>query len=276
MTRIDLTGKRPLIMGILNVTPDSFSDGGEHLLIDDAVSHAMAMVSEGADIIDVGGESSRPGAMPVSSECELSRVIPVIEGIRKRSDIPISIDTMKSSVALTALEAGADMINDISAGRTDTDMLGLAAGKGSPICLMHMRGTPGTMQDDTSYADLIGEICDFLSSAVERARAVGIGDRNILLDPGIGFGKTAEGNVEIIKNLYRFAVLGFPILIGPSRKSFIGKLLGLNVKDRLEATLATIPACIDGGAKVIRLHDVGPARRFIDMYTLLSKGPTPV
>lgn len=255
-------------MGIVNVTPDSFSDGGMFLNPDDAIGHALRLGEDGADIIDVGGESSRPGSEPVGEEDELSRVIPVIRGIRQRCGIPISVDTTKSSVAARAIEAGADMINDISAGRFDAGMLPLAASGGRPICLMHMRGTPKTMQDSPHYDDVIAEIRDFLSESIGRAVSSGIDRRRIIIDPGIGFGKTAGDNLAILRNLDKFADLECPILIGASRKSFIGNILGLDVKERLEATLATIPASVEGGASIIRVHDVKGAHRFLDMYLL--------
>lgn len=256
-------------MGIVNVTPDSFSDGGKYLETKSAIEHGLMLASEGAAILDIGGASSRPGSEGVTADLELGRVIPVIEGIRRQSDIPISIDTTKAIVASKAIDAGCDMINDISAGRFDPEMLILAAGRNVPICLMHMKGTPKDMQDDPHYSDMIGEISSFLRDAARRAIDAGISSDNIILDPGVGFGKTAQGNLEIIRRVSEFKALGHPILIGASNKSFIGKMLGCEVEERLEATLATIPACIDGGSDIIRLHDVKAARRFIDMYTLL-------
>jgi len=255
-------------MGIINVTPDSFSDGGSFLETPNAIDHALRLIDEGADIIDIGGESSRPGSDPVPVDEELGRVTPVIEGIRKRSDIPISIDTTKSIVAKRAIDAGADMINDISAGRFDSEILALAAMGNKPICLMHMKGTPKTMQDDPTYGDLIGEIRDFLADAISRAVEQGVRRNNIVIDPGIGFGKSADDNIEILKRLNDFAALEAPILVGASNKSFIGKTLKLDIKERLEATLATIPTSVEGGAGILRLHDVKSSRRFLDMYLL--------
>ena len=253
-------------MGIVNVTPDSFSDGGRYLDPRAAVEHALSLVEEGADIIDVGGESTRPGSESVVEDEELGRVMPVIEGIRLQSGVPISIDTTKSQVARRAIGAGVNMINDTSAGRFDPAMLDLAAGEDVPICLMHMKGTPRTMQIDPSYDDLMGEIGSFLQEAIKRAQALGVG--KVIIDPGIGFGKTAQDNVVILRRLDELAHLGVPVLVGPSRKSFIGKMLDLDVDKRLEATLATLAVAVKGGASILRVHDVGAARRFIDMFML--------
>lgn len=253
-------------MGIVNVTPDSFSDGGRYLDPQAAIDHALSLVEEGADIIDIGGESTRPGSEPVAGDEELGRVMPVIEGIRLKSAVPISIDTTKSQVARRAIGAGANMINDTSAARFDSAMLELAARENVPICLMHMKGTPRTMQIDPRYDDLMGEIGSFLQEAVNRARAQGV--KKIIVDPGIGFGKTAQDNVVILRRLDELSHLGVPVLVGPSRKSFIGKMLGLDVDKRLEATLATLAVSVEGGASILRVHDVGQARRFIDMYIL--------
>jgi dihydropteroate synthase len=258
------------IMGILNVTPDSFSDGGRFSNRDEAIARALKMEEDGADIIDIGGESSRPGSDPVPEGEELSRVIPVIRGIRQKSKIPISIDTTRSTVAGRALDAGADMINDISAGRFDPEMLHVAATARVPICLMHMKGTPKTMQTDTSYEDLMEEIRSFLASASKRAEKAGVAADNIMIDPGLGFGKSAADNVTIIRELDKLSALNRTILIGPSKKSFIGKLLGLDVDDRLEATLATLGKAYQNGASIFRVHDVGPAKKFLSMIELLT------
>jgi len=266
----ELSATKPATMGIVNVTSDSFSDGGKFLDPSDAIEHALRLVEDGADIVDIGGESSRPGSDPVSEDEELSRVIPVIEGLRRRSGVPISIDTTKSIVAGRAIEAGADMINDISAGRFDSEMFSVAAASARPICLMHMKGTPKTMQDSPQYNDIVAEIRDFLSEAIERAVLAGVDRQNIVIDPGIGFGKTAEDNIVILKNIRRFAALGCPVLLGASRKSFIGTKLGLEVQERLEATLATVPISADGGASILRVHDVKSVRRFLEMYVLLK------
>ena len=256
-------------MGIVNVTPDSFSDGGNFLVATRAIEHALKLAENGADILDIGGESTRPGADAVDLKEELKRVIPVIEGIRKSSNVPISIDTNKAPVAREAIEVGADMINDISAGRFDGEIFEVARVSEKPICLMHMKGTPRNMQNSTSYNNLLAEIANFLEDSAKEAVKAGIGADNVILDPGIGFGKSPEDNLDILRNLSVFKKIGYPLLVGASRKSFIGSTLDLNVKERLEATLGTIPASIEGGADILRLHDVLQAKRFLDMYYLL-------
>jgi len=261
-----LTEGNPAIMGIVNATPDSFSDGGLCLDPRTAVDHALRLFEDGADIVDVGGESTRPGADPVTQEEELRRVIPVVEGIRAHTDRPISIDTSKSEVARKAIEAGADMINDISAGRFDERMFRVAADHSVPICLMHMKGTPRDMQQRPKYDELMREIRDCLEEGIEAAVAAGVRRDLIMIDPGIGFGKTVLDNLEIIRRLCELADLGSPLLIGTSRKSFIGKVLNADINERLEGTLATLAASINGGAGILRVHDVAAARRFVTMY----------
>ena len=258
-------GKRTYIMGVLNVTPDSFSDGGKFVDVDKAVSHALEMVKDGADIIDVGGESTRPGAKAVSVKDELKRVIPVIEKIRKKTKAPISIDTTKSEVARQALAAGADMVNDVSGLRFDKKLAKIAARNGVPVILMHIQGKPRSMQRKPLYKDLIGEILDYLSKSIKIAEAYGISRKNIIIDPGIGFGKTVKHNLEILKRLKEFRALGRPILIGTSRKSVIGKTLGLPVEERLEGTAATVSLSILNGADIIRVHDVKQMSRVAKM-----------
>ena len=260
--------KHPIIMGIVNVTPDSFSDGGLYLHSEDAIDHAIELVGGGAAIVDVGGESTRPGSSGVDLEEELNRVIPVVMGIRARSQVAISIDTTKSEVARAAIAAGADMVNDVSAGLFDPELLDVVAKSGAHLCLMHMRGTPEDMQVDTTYDDIVAEICDFLQSATERAMTRGVSRDHIMIDPGIGFGKSAEDNILILKELKEFVRIGFPVLVGTSRKSFMGKLLGYKVDQRLEGTLATLAVAMDGGASVVRVHDVQESKRFMDAYTL--------
>ncbi len=245
-----------LIMGILNVTPDSFSDGGEFLEKSRAIERAVEMEDNGADIIDIGGESTRPGADQVPLEEELGRTVPVIEGIRKETDVPISIDTYKSEVAEKALEAGADIINDISALRFDPDLGRLAAERGAPLVLMHMQGTPKTMQEDPTYDDPVGDIRDFLGARVEKAKALGVEDEQLVLDPGIGFGKRLEDNYEILKRLEEFKQLGYPLLLGTSRKSFLGATLDLPTEERLEGTIASNVVGVIRGADILRVHDV--------------------
>ena len=245
----------PAIMGIVNVTPDSFSDGGEFLSTDEAIKHALELAKEGADIIDIGGESSRPGSDPVSEKDEIERVIPVIKGIRKKSKIPISIDTTKPEVAKAAVKAGADIINDISALSNGTELAEIAAKAKIPIILMHMKGTPKTMQKDTGYEDLMGEIIDYLRKA--SLKAIECGVKDTIVDPGIGFGKSLEGNCEILRRLYELRSLGLPVLVGPSRKSTIGKLLGDAPVDKREfGTAAAVALSVAGGANIIRVHNV--------------------
>ncbi|MEI6314138.1 MAG: dihydropteroate synthase, partial [Syntrophus sp. (in: bacteria)] len=251
-------GDRTLIMGIVNVTPDSFSDGGRYLATDQAIAHALRLVDEGADILDFGGESSRPGALPVSPEEELARLIPVMEAVAKRVDTPLSVDTTKAAVARAALDAGAEIVNDISSMRFDDKMPAVIAGKGAAVVLMHMRGTPRDMQaGDLNYASLWGEILRFLEKRIDAAQRDGIGERQIVVDPGLGFGKSAEDNLKIIRELRECRVLGVPVLVGPSRKAFIGRITGGTPAERTEGTAAAVAAAIMNGADIVRVHDVG-------------------
>jgi len=248
--------KKTAVMGILNVTPDSFSDGGRHYALDAAIESALQMEADGADIIDIGGESTRPGADPVDLDTELKRVIPVIKALRKKTDIPISIDTYKSAVARKALAAGADLVNDISAMTFDPEMAATVAEFNAAVCLMHIKGTPRNMQQNPWYGNLIDEILHFLNSAINRATAAGIPRNKIIIDPGIGFGKTVADNYTILRYLKEFESLGQPILVGLSRKSLIGKLLDLPVDQRLAGSLAGLAAAIINGAAIVRVHDV--------------------
>ncbi len=252
-------GCRTYIMGILNVTPDSFSDGGMFFDQTDAVLHAFQMVKDGADIIDVGGESTRPGAESVTLEEEIKRVVPVVQKLRQKTKIPLSVDTYKAKVASEALNAGANIVNDISGLRAEPEMADVVAGAGASVVIMHIKGTPKDMQINPSYDDLVGEVYDYLSRAVETARSKGI--KQIMVDPGIGFGKTADHNLELINRLSEFRRIGVPILIGVSRKSFIGKILDTAVEARLEGTAAAITASILHGADIVRVHDVREMRR---------------
>jgi dihydropteroate synthase len=250
-------GEKTEIMGILNVTPDSFSDGGLFKDTDSAVEYALKMVEEGADIVDVGGESARPGAAPICLDEEIARVIPVIKGLCKTSKIPVSIDTTKAEVARRAIEHGADIVNDISAMTFDSQMANAVASAEAAIILMHMRGTPKDMQKgNLSYRSLRGEIIDFLEGRIEECRMAGISSDHIMIDPGIGFSKTQEDSMRLIKYLSEFKVLGRPILMGPSRKSFIGKITGGTPTERMEGTAAAVTAAIMNGANVVRVHDV--------------------
>ena len=253
--------KQSLIMGILNVTPDSFSDGGKYLEKNTAINHALEMIDQGADIIDIGGESTRPFSDPVSLKEEISRVVPVIEGIRKKSDICISIDTTKSQVATAALNSGASVINDVSAMEVDPLMVDVALKFDCPLIIMHMKGTPKNMQDDPQYESLISDIKDYLLDRADFIISKGINPKKIVIDPGIGFGKTVENNFEIIKNLNHFTKMNFPVLLGASRKSFIGISLNLPEKDRLEGSLAANIIGLQNGAKIFRVHDVAETNK---------------
>jgi dihydropteroate synthase len=253
--------KQSLIMGILNVTPDSFSDGGKYFEKNTAIEHALKMVENGADIIDIGGESTRPFSDPVSLDDELSRVIPVIEGIRKKSDVCISIDTTKSVVASKALDVGASIINDVSAMEADPLMVDIAIQFNCPLIIMHMKGTPKNMQDNPKYESLISDIKDYLVDRIDFAISKGVNRKKIIIDPGIGFGKTVENNFEIINNLNHFVELNFPVLLGASRKSFIGISLNLPEKDRLEGSLAANVIGLQQGVKIFRVHDVSETNK---------------
>ncbi|MBI1953678.1 MAG: dihydropteroate synthase [Candidatus Omnitrophica bacterium] len=257
-------------MGVVNVTPDSFSDGGEFLDPEKAFRHALALVEEGADLVDVGGESTRPGAQPVSAEVELKRVLPVIERLAGRVQVPISMDTSKAAVARAAVAAGASLINDVTALR-DPGMAQAAAEAEVPIILMHLRGTPQTMQSQCRYDRLIPEILEELKPAIDQARQAGIAEDRILIDPGIGFGKTPEQNLALIKNLKELKALGFPLVVGPSRKSFIGQVLDLPVGERLMGTAAAVALCAANGADIIRVHDVAAMRQVVRMTEAILK-----
>lgn len=258
-----LLGKRTLLMGVLNVTPDSFSDGGLFFDPSKAIDHGLRMAEEGADLIDIGGESTRPGSKPLDEEEELRRVIPVIESLSKRLNIPISIDTYKSKVAQAAINAGAEMINDISGLHFDPELAKVASKEDVPIVLMHIRGTPETMQKDIHYESLFSEILQYLREGIERAESSGVDPEKIIIDPGIGFGKTLEHNLLLIKNLSEFRILGKPILLGTSRKSFIGKILNAEPQERLEGTIASTIVGILHGAHIVRCHDVAQVKKAI-------------
>ncbi|HYR24047.1 MAG TPA: dihydropteroate synthase [Chthoniobacterales bacterium] len=253
---VDLS-KRGMTMGVLNVTPDSFSDGGEFFATDAAVAGGIEMATEGADIIDVGGESTRPGAEPISVKEELKRAIPVIEKLRAKIDIPISIDTSKSEVASAALDAGASIINDVTAGRGDKKILPLAAKRKAAIVLMHMQGEPRTMQENPRYKDVVAEVADFFRQQYARALDCGIDPMTLAFDPGIGFGKTLEHNLALLKNLERLRVHNRPLVVGVSRKSFLEKLIGSSeMSDRLAPTIALTAILRGWGADMLRVHDV--------------------
>jgi dihydropteroate synthase len=267
-------GARPLIMGVLNVTPDSFSDGGRFLDINKAAEHAFLMAESGADIIDIGGESTRPGSKELTVEEELERVIPVLERVAGKLDVPISIDTKKTEVAERAAKSGAVMINDVSGLQSDERIAEIAAEHDCYLILMHMRGTPEDMQEDTEYDDIIGEISRFLEEAAWKAIDKGVPESRIIVDPGIGFGKSVDGNYVILKNLYRFLELGYPVLVGASRKSFIGKALDLDVSDRLEGSLAAACYAVLNGADIVRVHDVAETKRTLTIIEKITSAGT--
>jgi dihydropteroate synthase len=269
---LDLSA-RTRIMGILNVTPDSFSESGTYYGFDTAVAHARQMVHDGADIIDIGGESTRPGAEAVPLEEELGRVIPVIETLAGTLDVPISIDTYKPAVAERALEAGASIVNDVN-GLRDPAMRTLVAERGVASIIMHMKGTPRDMQQNPVYEDVVGEVMERLDGQAEQAIEAGLAPEKIIIDPGIGFGKTLEHNLEIMRRLSEFKSLGYSLVLGTSRKSFIGTILDLPADERVEGTLATLAYGIAQGAHIVRVHDVKAAARAVRMTdAILGKRP---
>jgi len=264
-------GKRALIMGVLNVTPDSFYDGGIYDNLNKAVERGLQMVEEGADIIDIGGESSRPGAKSVEEKEELERVIPVIKKLASRIKVPISIDTYKARVAKTAIDAGAAMVNDISSLRMDEGMANILRSSKVPVCLMHMQGTPRNMQRNPRYKDVVSEIFAFLRERIDFCEQASIDVEKTIIDPGIGFGKTVEHNLQILKNLDQFKSLGRPIMIGVSRKSFIGKVLQLEPEERLEGSLAAAIWSMTKGASILRVHDVKETKRAVEMVEAIKE-----
>ncbi len=268
---IDMS-RRTGLMGILNVTLDSFSDGGRYLDSVKAVDHGVKLAHEGADIIDIGGESTRPGARPISVQEEMERVLPVVRGLRRAVPIPLSIDTYKAQVAQAALDEGADVVNDISALRFDPEMISLVAREKVPVVLMHMQGTPQTMQERPHYRDVLEEVKGFLLGRIHFALEAGVDPEQIIVDPGIGFGKELNHNLTLLRGLSTLTSLGQPILVGPSRKTFIGKLLKAGPEDRLEGSLAASVAAVLAGANMIRIHDVRESRRAIKIADALRFG----
>lgn len=276
-----ILGKRTLVMGILNTTPDSFSDGGKFEKYPDAITHARQMITAGADLIDIGGESTRPFSDPVPEDVEIERTVPVIRQLVTETDIPLSIDTTKAAVAEAALEAGASIINDISALGGDPRMASLAADTGVPVILMHMQGTPKTMQQAPVYDDVTAEVMAFLETAANNARAKGISSSKIMIDPGIGFGKTTAHNLSLIKQLSRFQSLGLPVVIGTSRKAFIRKILAGDSGETIAphmpvvntGTQATVAASILGGADIVRVHDVAEAVAVAKITDAIKNAP---
>lgn len=262
-----------LVMGVLNTAPDSFSDGGRFTDPEAAVAHGVRMQNEGADVVDVGGESTRPGAQPISTEEELSRVLPVVERLVHELRVPLSVDTSKAQVAEAALERGVRIVNDPTALRGDPDMAQVVRKHDAGLVVMHMLGTPATMQHEPRYEDVVREVCSFLKERLHAAQEAGIRRERIVLDPGIGFGKTVEHNLELIRGLGQLRQLGQPVLVGPSRKRFIGTLLDLPVDQRVEATIAACVAAVINGADAVRVHDVKPVRRAVDLAVhLRSRG----
>ena len=272
-------GARPAVMGVVNVTPDSFSDGGLYFEPEAAVAHGLQLIAAGADIVDVGGESTRPGAEPVDVSEELRRVLPVVERLVAEGGIPVSIDTTKSVVAAAALEAGAQVVNDVSAGRFDPEILEVTAAAKAGFVAMHMLGEPRTMQEDPRYSDVVAEVADFLVERLDAARGAGIAESALAADPGIGFGKTVDHNLTLLARLSELRErVGAPLVVGTSRKRFLGKILrgvaghdGEPAEaDRDDATLATVVWCVDHGASVVRVHDVRPAARAVALFEAMK------
>jgi dihydropteroate synthase len=252
--------RRPLVMGIVNVTPDSFSDGGKYFDTQAAIDHGLQLADDGADLLDIGGESTRPYSEPVPVDEELRRVLPVIESLAAKIHVPISIDTSKAAVARAAIEAGAEIINDITGLEGDPQMTPLAAETGAGVCVMHMQGTPQTMQDNPTYTDVVAEVLEYLRLRRDALPAAGIARDRICLDPGIGFGKTHEQNITLMRQCYEFHSLGCPLLVGHSRKSFLGKLIGNKEVDRTNTTIGGALALAVQGVQIVRVHDVRPVR----------------
>jgi dihydropteroate synthase len=267
---IGLAG-RPLLLGIVNVTPDSFSDGGRYFDSEVAVAHAVRLAEEGADMLDIGAESTRPGAVPVEATEELRRLIPVVRAIAKAVAVPISIDTSKASVAKAAIDEGAVIVNDVTGLRGDPAMADLIAQTGAGIVLMHMQGTPQTMQQAPEYQDVVEHVAAFLSERAGYAIGRGVAQSQIILDPGIGFGKVLVQNLDLLGQLSRFIQLGYPLLIGPSRKSFIGQLTGQPVEDRAWGTAAAVAIAVEQGAHILRVHDVRAMRDVVEVAAAITR-----
>jgi dihydropteroate synthase len=272
--RILELSRRPCVMGILNVTPDSFSDGSRYLPTERAVERALEMEEEGADIIDIGGESTRPNAEPVGIDEELRRIVPVLEGLSGKLKIPVSVDTFKSDVAKEALDAGAEIVNDISALTFDDRMADVVSAARAGLVLMHTRGRPSEMQKDTCYSSIVGEVSDFLRKSMLLAITAGIDEKRIVIDPGIGFGKSIDGNLELLRRLPELTALGRPIMVGTSRKSFIGAILGRPMAERAFGTAATVALALANGASIFRVHDVRAMRDTVDMALVLTRPST--
>jgi dihydropteroate synthase len=258
------------IMGVLNVTPDSFSDGGRYVNPDAAVAHALSMVEQGADVLDIGAESTKPGAVPIDEEEERRRLIPIVRAICRQTTIPVSIDTTKASIAQQALDVGAALINDVSALRFDARMGDVVAKSGAGMILMHMQGNPQTMQDAAQYTNVVEEVRAFLKTRLDAAKEAGIHPDSILLDPGIGFGKNCQHNVALLDRLDAFHTLGRPLVVGVSRKAFIGKILGRPIDERLMGTAGAVAVAVMKGARMVRVHDVAPIRDVVKMIEAIQ------
>jgi dihydropteroate synthase len=261
----------PVVMGVVNVTPDSFSDGGQWLDPDKAIAHARRLVADGAAILDIGGESTRPGANPVAAEEQLRRIVPVFEGLQG-VEARLSIDTTKASVARAAIEAGADIVNDVTALRDDPDLAGLCAERGVTVCLMHMLGEPRTMQDDPHYDDVVDDIKAFLVERLEHGVAAGIAEDKVWLDPGIGFGKTVDHNLALLARIDELVAIGRPIVVGTSRKGFIGRISGEEIGGRVPGTIATNVIALGNGAEVFRVHDVAAVAQALEVAAATFRG----
>ena len=262
---------RPLVMGIVNVTPDSFFDGGRFYDPQRAVAHAVRLVEEGADLLDIGAESTRPGALPVDDEEELRRLIPVVAAVAKAVSVPISVDTSKAVVARAAIDAGASMVNDVTALRGDKAMVEVVAKTGAGLVLMHMQGTPETMQRAPQYDDVVEDVARYLGEQARFAMDRGIAQQRIVLDPGIGFGKTLAHNIDLLANLHAFLQLGFPVLVGPSRKGFIGQLTRQSAEGRAWGTAGVVALAVEHGASILRVHDVGPMKDVITVADAIAR-----
>lgn len=269
-------GGFPKIMGIVNVTPDSFSDGGQWYNAAHAIDHALELIEQGADLLDIGGESTRPGATPVSVDEELRRVIPVIERLAPRVSVPIAVDTMKAEVARQALKAGASIINDVSGFEFDKEMVNVAADSDCGVILMHMKGTPQTMQQEPVYEDVVSEVRDYLLSRVNVVEQAGISPERVVVDPGIGFGKTADHNLLLLKNVARFRDFARPVLIGHSRKRFLGRIIGRPVEERLAGTIGVSIAVAQQHADLLRVHDVAAVKDALSAWQALSENAAQV
>lgn len=264
----------PCIMGVINVTPDSFSDGGRYFQPEDALAQGLLLVRQGAALLDIGGESTRPGSEPVSADEEVRRILPVVEALQDRVGVPLSVDTTKAEVARRALQAGASLVNDISALRDDPGMPGVVGESGCPICLMHMKGSPKTMQDDPQYDDVVDEVLSFLEERMAFAVRNGIREEQILLDPGIGFGKTVDHNLTLLRHLDRLVALGRPVVLGTSRKRFLGAILGTEPGERTIGTVTTTVVGLLAGVQVFRVHDVKPNFEALRVGLAILEGAT--